>query len=81
MIGDRGHIHFRLIDAKMPPRLIASGYYLFCAAFGLLALVTDNRLFKLMAIIAMVSLVLVGFALVARFAPMRTDAEIEAESG
>ncbi len=79
MIGDRGHVHFRLIDAKMPPRLIASGYYLFCAAFGLLALVTTSRLFKLVTLLTMVSLVVIGFALVARFAPMRTDAEIEAD--
>ncbi len=68
MVGDRGHIHFRLIDAKVSPRLIASGYYLFCATFGVLALVTTSRQFKLLALITMTALVLIGFALVTRFA-------------
>src|SRR5258708_16088063 len=70
LVGDRGHTHFRLIDANVDPRLICAGYYLFCAAFGVLALVlpTDpqQRIFKLIAIGVMIVLVLIGFALVAR---------------
>jgi UDP-GlcNAc:undecaprenyl-phosphate/decaprenyl-phosphate GlcNAc-1-phosphate transferase len=69
LFGDRGHLHFRLIDAGISPRLICIGYYLFCAAFGALALVIPSRnssVFKLVAIVVMVVLVLIGFALVAR---------------
>ncbi len=66
LFGDRGHLHFRLIDAGISPRLICLGYYLFCAAFGVLALATTSRQFKLVAIVVMVVLVLIGFALVAR---------------
>ena len=69
LFGDRGHTHFRLIDAGMSPRLICLGYYLFCAAFGVLALATTSRQFKLVAIVVMVILVLIGFALVARLRP------------
>ena len=69
MIGDRGHIHFRLIDAGVSPRVIAAGYYVFCAAFGALALITTSRQFKLLALIAMIGLVLLGFAVVAHLKP------------
>ncbi len=69
MIGDRGHIHFRLIDAGVSPRVIAAGYYVFCAAFGALALVTTSRQFKLLALVAMVLLIVLGFAVVARLKP------------
>ncbi len=69
LFGDRGHLHFRLIDAGISPRWICVGYYLFCAAFGALALVipsSSSRLFKLVAIGVMVVLILIGFALVSR---------------
>ncbi len=66
MFGDRGHLHFRLIDAGISPRKIVFGYYVFCAAFGLLALLTTSRSFKLVGIIMLIALVIVGFALVAR---------------
>ena len=65
-IGDRGHLHFRLIDVGVSPRWIATGYYFFCTAFGVLALITTSRQFKLVAIVIMIILVLVGFVLVAR---------------
>jgi UDP-GlcNAc:undecaprenyl-phosphate/decaprenyl-phosphate GlcNAc-1-phosphate transferase len=66
LFGDRGHLHFRLIDAGISPRWICIGYYVFCAAFGALALMTTSRLFKLVAIVVMVVLVVIGFALVSR---------------
>ncbi len=69
MVGDRGHIHFRLIDAGVSPRLIASFYYLFCAAFGVLALVTTSRQFKLLALVTMTTLILIGFGLITRLKP------------
>src|SRR5258707_6836158 len=69
LIGDRGHTHFRLIDRNVDPRLICLGYYLFCAAFGVLALILPSesqRIFKLVAIMIMMVLVVIGFMLVAR---------------
>jgi UDP-GlcNAc:undecaprenyl-phosphate GlcNAc-1-phosphate transferase len=79
LIGDRGHTHFRLIDAGVSPRWIALGYCLFCAAFGLLALITTSRQFKLVAIVVMVILVFIGFALVARLPNAKRKKE--ADSG
>jgi UDP-GlcNAc:undecaprenyl-phosphate GlcNAc-1-phosphate transferase len=64
--GDRGHAHFRLIDARIPPRWICIGYYIFCTAFGVLALVTTSRFYKFVGIVAMIILVFIGFALVSR---------------
>jgi UDP-GlcNAc:undecaprenyl-phosphate GlcNAc-1-phosphate transferase len=64
MIGDRGHIHFRLIDMGVPVRVIAIGYYLFCSAFGILALITTSRQFKLVAMITMFGLIIAGFGVV-----------------
>ena len=79
-IGDRGHIHFRLIDANISPRLIASGYYLVCAIFGVIALVIPTSQFKLIAILIMVALVVVGFALVARYSgPFHDDKNDQTE--
>ncbi len=83
MIGDRGHLHFRLIDAGISPRLICLGYYLFCAAFGGLALMLGDRanpdpkqrLFKLVSIVIMMILVLIGFALAARLPERNGDSD------
>jgi len=64
MSGDRGHLHFRLIDAGVSPRLIALGYYIFCAFFGVIALTTTSRLFKLLALGVMFLMIAAAFALV-----------------
>jgi UDP-GlcNAc:undecaprenyl-phosphate GlcNAc-1-phosphate transferase len=64
--GDRGHLHFRLLDVGLSQRQIVLGYYAFCAAFGTLALVTSSRLFKLVALLAMGLLVGAGFVMLAR---------------
>jgi UDP-GlcNAc:undecaprenyl-phosphate GlcNAc-1-phosphate transferase len=64
--GDRGHAHFRLIDARISARWICIGYYIFCTAFGVLALITTSRLYKFVGIVVMIILVLIGFALVSR---------------
>jgi UDP-GlcNAc:undecaprenyl-phosphate/decaprenyl-phosphate GlcNAc-1-phosphate transferase len=74
--GDRGHIHFRLIDLNVSPAVLALGYHAFCAAFGVLALVTTSRQFKLVALVAMIVLVLVGFAFVDRRAHRRTPNKV-----
>ncbi len=66
--GDRGHLHFRLLDLGFGQRQIVTGYYLFCALFGVLTLVVESQFFKLIAMAAMFALIGVGLALVSRFA-------------
>ncbi|MCC7210193.1 MAG: undecaprenyl/decaprenyl-phosphate alpha-N-acetylglucosaminyl 1-phosphate transferase [Anaerolineae bacterium] len=66
LIGDRGHLHFRLIDAGVSPRLLVAGYYVFCLAFGLVALSASSRMFKLIALVVLGGLAVIGFAVVAR---------------
>jgi UDP-GlcNAc:undecaprenyl-phosphate GlcNAc-1-phosphate transferase len=72
MKGDRGHLHFRLIDAGLPARTIAFGYYAFCAFFGLIALTTASQLFKLIALGVMgllVSLVFIAVSIASKRTP------------
>lgn len=64
MVGDRGHLHFRLIDAGISPRTIAFGYYLFCACCGVIALTTTSRLFKLIALAVMALIVIIVFVII-----------------
>lgn len=47
----RTHLHHRLLDAGMSPRMIVLAYYLFTAVSGLLALVVPLPLYKLVAIL------------------------------
>jgi UDP-GlcNAc:undecaprenyl-phosphate GlcNAc-1-phosphate transferase len=46
----RDHLHYRLLDLGLSQRQIVLLYYSFCAAFGVLALVIEVRLFKLLAL-------------------------------
>jgi UDP-GlcNAc:undecaprenyl-phosphate GlcNAc-1-phosphate transferase len=62
--GDRGHLHFRLIDVGISPRWIALGYYAFCAFFGTIALTTTSRIFKLLALGVLFLIVVLVFVLV-----------------
>ena len=64
MMGDRGHLHFRLVDMGYSQRTIVIGYYLFCAAFGAIALVTASRFFKLISLLVMGALLVGTFAIV-----------------
>ncbi len=67
MVGDRGHLHFRVLDAGLlSPRALTLIYYAFCAAFGALALMTTSRQFKLIALLVLFGIAFVGFMLVAR---------------
>jgi UDP-GlcNAc:undecaprenyl-phosphate GlcNAc-1-phosphate transferase len=54
----RDHLHYRLLDVGLSPRQIVLLYYLFCAAFGMLALLIEDRLFKLVALAIMGGLTL-----------------------
>jgi UDP-N-acetylmuramyl pentapeptide phosphotransferase/UDP-N-acetylglucosamine-1-phosphate transferase len=75
MIGDRGHLHFRVLDAGLlSPRAFTLIYYAFCAAFGALALLTTSRQFKLIALLVMICIACVGFMLVARRSRLKAPA-------
>ncbi|MEP7293126.1 MAG: MraY family glycosyltransferase [Chloroflexota bacterium] len=65
--GDRGHLHFRLIDLGVSQRQIVVGYYLFCAFFGFLTLVTASRFFKFAALGVLALIVVAGFLLLNRY--------------
>ena len=72
--GDRGHLHFRLLDSGMfSPRQIALTYYSICALFGFLTLFTTDRLFKLIAFTVMLICIAIGFAAVGRISAQSDD--------
>lgn len=52
--GDRGHLHFRLVDAGWPPARIVIAYWIFCTLFGVLSLWVESRLWKLIGFIGLV---------------------------
>jgi UDP-GlcNAc:undecaprenyl-phosphate GlcNAc-1-phosphate transferase len=66
MQGDRGHIHFRLLDMGFTQRQIVFVYYLFCACFGILTLVTTSQMFKFIAFSMMVLFIIIGFVVLSR---------------
>ncbi|MCB0095176.1 MAG: undecaprenyl/decaprenyl-phosphate alpha-N-acetylglucosaminyl 1-phosphate transferase [Caldilineaceae bacterium] len=51
--GGRDHLHFRLLDRGLAERTIVIGYWLFCALFGGLTLLIDDRLYKLLALLVL----------------------------
>lgn len=55
--GGRDHLHFRLVDTGIRERTIVVGYWLFCAAFGIITLLLTGGAQK---IIALSMLVVVG---------------------
>jgi UDP-GlcNAc:undecaprenyl-phosphate/decaprenyl-phosphate GlcNAc-1-phosphate transferase len=65
--GDRGHLHFRLIDdLGLTHRQIVIPYYLFCAFFGILTLIVESQIFKFIALGVMLTLIALGFAILSR---------------
>jgi UDP-GlcNAc:undecaprenyl-phosphate/decaprenyl-phosphate GlcNAc-1-phosphate transferase len=46
----RDHLHHRLLDIGFTQRQIVLSYYAFCAIFGALALLLENRLYKVIAL-------------------------------
>ena len=71
--GDRGHLHFRLADMGLSQQVVALGYYVFSAIFGGLALAIPSRLYKLIALLAMIALSVIGFVWLSRRTPDPTD--------
>ncbi len=70
--GDRGHLHFRLLDLGWSQRRIVLAYYYFCTFFGVLALIIESELYKFIALGVMIALVMVGLAVVTRLNIART---------
>lgn len=64
--GDRGHLHFRLLDMGFTQRQIVLGYYAFCLCFGALTLVTSSQLFKFIALAVLGLIVALTFVVIAR---------------
>jgi UDP-GlcNAc:undecaprenyl-phosphate GlcNAc-1-phosphate transferase len=58
----RDHLHFRLLDRGATERTIVIAYWAFCALFGALTLVVDDRLYKLVALIGL-GLIAIGVLL------------------
>ena len=70
--GDRGHLHFRLLDSGMlTPRQLALSYYAFCALFGFLTLVTTSELFKFIAFAVMLICIAIGFIALGRSSALK----------
>ena len=53
--GDRGHLHFRLLDRGYPQNRIVLGYWVLCAVLGLLSLLPIARIFKLVTLAAVLA--------------------------
>ena len=52
-LGDRGHLHHRLLDLGLSHRRVVLLFYLLCATFGALALILGTGLQKLLVLLAM----------------------------
>ncbi|MCL5999560.1 MAG: undecaprenyl/decaprenyl-phosphate alpha-N-acetylglucosaminyl 1-phosphate transferase [Chloroflexi bacterium] len=57
--GDRGHLHFRLADTGWRPGQIVALYAGTCALFGIVALLTQPPLFKLITLMVLAAAVVV----------------------
>ncbi len=67
----RDHLHFRLLDIGLSERTIVIGYWTFCALFGALTLLLDDRVYKLVALagLGLVALALLIWASRAPISP------------
>lgn len=66
LIGDRGHLHFRLLDLGLSERQIVLLYYLFCSSFGVLALLISSRIYKFLALLVLGAMTLVLLLVISR---------------
>jgi UDP-GlcNAc:undecaprenyl-phosphate GlcNAc-1-phosphate transferase len=57
--GGRDHLHFRLLDMGIPERTLVVGYWLFCAALGILTLAVNSTIYKVLSL-AVVTAVALG---------------------
>ncbi|MEZ4639692.1 MAG: hypothetical protein R2856_32830 [Caldilineaceae bacterium] len=63
------HLHLRLLDLGLRERTIVIGYWFFCALFGGLTLLLEDRLYKLVALIGL-GLLALGVLIWADRAPL-----------
>jgi UDP-GlcNAc:undecaprenyl-phosphate/decaprenyl-phosphate GlcNAc-1-phosphate transferase len=76
MQGDRGHLHFRLLDRGiLSHRQIVLLYYFFCAFFGILTLVLESQLYKFIAFGVMLGLISLGFFMLLRLPHQSSSSE------
>jgi UDP-GlcNAc:undecaprenyl-phosphate GlcNAc-1-phosphate transferase len=66
VIGDRGHLHFRLLDLGLSQRQIVLLYYTFCSFFGLLALLISSRIYKFLALLVLGTMTLLLLLFISR---------------
>ncbi len=67
LYGDRGHLHYRLLDSgRFSGRQIVLSYYAFAVVFGSLTLLIESRFYKFLALSLMAGLIVFGFWLVVR---------------
>ncbi len=66
LVGDRGHLHFRLLDLGLSQRQIVLLYYLFCSSFGLLALIISSRIYKFLALLVLGAMTLLLLLFISR---------------
>jgi len=64
--GDRGHLHFRLLDMGFSQRQIVVGYWILCALFGVAALWLPSPALKLIAILALSAFVIIVLFILSR---------------
>jgi UDP-GlcNAc:undecaprenyl-phosphate GlcNAc-1-phosphate transferase len=67
--GGRDHLHLRLLDLGVRERTLVLGYWTFCALFGGLTLLLEDRIYKLVALIGL-SLLALGVLIWASRAPL-----------
>lgn len=67
-VGDRRHLHYRLLDLGLSQRQIVLIIYLLCAVLGSAALVLSSRLLKLYSLIGISTIIVGALVLLARMA-------------
>ena len=68
--GDRGHLHFRLVDKGYSQIHIVLSYWLACGIFGVISLFVTSQLVKLLVLLTLVSLTLSYIARLSRQNPI-----------
>ncbi len=70
--GDRGHLHYRLMDLGLTQRQIVVCYWAFCGVFGALALMIAAPLYKLITLGVLALIVIGVLAVLRRRQPVST---------
>lgn len=72
-LGDRGHLHFRLVDLGLPQERIVLLYCALSAALGGLALLMPPPLYKLLALVGLALLVVAVLVILTKLGERRTE--------